>query len=113
MTTSHALVDTTFVQEHTVAFVRAEKDGSYRIADGLDLYDQLEGMLPAAGDFLTTAYDDGMAFSVQIIARHRVQFPERKDVCWCLVFKDVEETADLAGLYSCLVDLRTPRKPRT
>lgn len=98
----HALIDTSLVPDQLVAFVRRAKDGSYSVADALFLHNHFNGMIPSVGDFLTTSYDDGFAFSVQIIARHRVEEPDTKRAYWCLVFEDVEDSEDISKLYACL-----------
>lgn len=101
MTKEGTLIDTSLVYEELVPLVRLEKDGTYNLADAVHLHDHLGGALPSVGDFLTTSYEDGFAFSIEIVARHLVQEPDTGNRYWCLIFKEVDGD-DATRLAACL-----------
>ena len=85
-----------YVEQEEVRYVRLHDDGSVHLTDIEFL--SIEGTIPAPGDFFTRIENDGLFYTIQIVERHRMYEPHRKDYYWCLIFRDVSETSHLNGL---------------
>ncbi|WP_426124514.1 hypothetical protein [Pararhizobium sp. PWRC1-1] len=90
------------VEQEEVRFVRLYDDGTVTLTD--IEYIPVEGTIAAPGDFFTQIESDGLFYTIQIVERHWIYEPHRKNYYWCLIFRDVEDTSHLKGLTATMLE---------
>jgi hypothetical protein len=92
----------TYVEREEVRYVRLHDDGTLNLAD--IEFTSVEGIIPAPGDFSTQIDSDGFFYTIEIVERHRVYEPDRKDHYWALIFRDVDDNPRLDRLATTMLE---------
>ena len=100
------------VGDELVILLRRHDDGAYSIADTEQMKTTLGGVLPDAGDKLTTLYDDGYSFSIEIIDRHRILEADRLEYYWVLLYKELDDSEELERRMAPLKEMVRSKKAR-
>jgi transcription initiation factor IIE alpha subunit len=100
------------VGDELVILLRRHDDGAYSIADTEQMKTTLGGVLPDVGDKLTTLYDDGYSFSIEIIDRHRILEADRFEYYWVLLYKELDDSEELERRMAPLKEMVRLKKAR-